>query len=487
MKLFSGFKVQFLKACLMMMATMALALNAQESTKDAIAVLNLEGQGISNLEAQTLTGRFASTLSQIGKMTLVERSKMESILKEQEFQQSGCTDSDCAVEIGELLNVQFLVSGGIGKLGDTYTVDVKMFSVETGAVAKTVTSQYQGSIEGLIVEVEILAWEMMEESVPQDLLNRRGSDDTEAQLENVAILSFVGRGISNMEAETLTDRFSSSITQLEMMQLVQTQEMDEILSEQGFGGDACSDAACAVEIGKLLNVEYMISGSIGTIGKTYTVDIKMYEVGSGEMAKAYKVNTSSLEGLLLEVEIGAQALMGLPPNRDQLAQRRIIRKGGTTGSSEKTMGKAMVRAVVPGWGHLYLGEKKVWGWGFLAGETAALAMLFLADQGYNDAIAEQDSYQQLYLNTSVQSEMDHYKALRDDAFDLATQKNDQRTIFAAVSGGLFIANFIHLFVRHKDSEALTDATGAHPLDNPGKLSFYTTSNEIGMQFALPAY
>ena len=88
-------------------------LYTQESQK-TLAVLDFEGRGINALEAATLTDRFTSEIGKTEKMILVDRSMVEEILNEQGFQQSGCTTDECAVEVGALLGVQFMISGSIG-------------------------------------------------------------------------------------------------------------------------------------------------------------------------------------------------------------------------------------------------------------------------------------------------------------------------------------------------------------------------------------
>ena len=44
---------------------------------------------------------------------------------------------------------------------ETFTIDAKMFEVATGAASKTKNATYTGAVDGLITEIEILAWEMM--------------------------------------------------------------------------------------------------------------------------------------------------------------------------------------------------------------------------------------------------------------------------------------------------------------------------------------
>ena len=56
-----------------------------------------------------------------GLFTVGERGEMDSILKEQGFQASGCTDIECAVKIGKLLSANKMLVGEIGKLGTKFS------------------------------------------------------------------------------------------------------------------------------------------------------------------------------------------------------------------------------------------------------------------------------------------------------------------------------------------------------------------------------
>lgn len=141
--------------------------------KYTVAVLDFEGRGISQLESATLTDRLSSELANTEAVILVERGQMSEILDEQGFQQSGCTSDECAAEVGALLGVKNMISGAFGKLGNTYTIDAKMFSVESGATIKTVSKTYKGEIDGLITEIEILAWEILGLTPPEHLLAKK--------------------------------------------------------------------------------------------------------------------------------------------------------------------------------------------------------------------------------------------------------------------------------------------------------------------------
>ena len=148
--------------------------------KQTVAILDFEGRGINQMEAATLTDRLMSEMVATNAVIMVERNQMNEILQEQGLQQSGCTSSECAAEVGALLGVQNMVSGSFGKLGNTYTVDAKMFSVETGATIRSSSKTHKGDVDGLLVIIEIVAWELVGLQAPAELLARVGGDDVGA-------------------------------------------------------------------------------------------------------------------------------------------------------------------------------------------------------------------------------------------------------------------------------------------------------------------
>ena len=122
----------------------------QAQDRLAVAVMDLEGRGISAMEAATLTDRLRSEMVNVGAFQVVERGQMEMLLEEQGFQQTGCTSAECAVEMGKLLGVQAMATGSIGKLGTMWTLDVRMFDVGTGEISKVSSRNFQGGVEGLL-------------------------------------------------------------------------------------------------------------------------------------------------------------------------------------------------------------------------------------------------------------------------------------------------------------------------------------------------
>ena len=152
--------------------------------RQTVAVIDFDPSGISQQEATSLTNRFRTAVGDVGAMRLVERGKMEEVLQEQGFQQTGCTSivarnllplyfEECAVEVGQLLGVQNMIGGSIGRVGDTFTLDVRMISVQSGISLVTKQKTYAGKIDGLIIEIEVLAYELFGITIPDELQARR--------------------------------------------------------------------------------------------------------------------------------------------------------------------------------------------------------------------------------------------------------------------------------------------------------------------------
>lgn len=145
-------------------------IRGQVQPMESIAVLDMEGRGISAMEASTLTDRMRTELVNTGAVTVVERGQMQSVLSEQDFQLTGCTSDECAVQIGQMLGVTKMYTGSIGKIGSTYTVDVRVIDVETGAIIRTMKRDYRGEVDGLIKEIERLSWDLVGLVHPDEIL-----------------------------------------------------------------------------------------------------------------------------------------------------------------------------------------------------------------------------------------------------------------------------------------------------------------------------
>ena len=300
--------------------------------KPTVAILDFEGRGVSVQEVQTLSERMRTEIGNTNAVRLIERKAVDKIMEEQGFQQSGCTTDECASEVGQLLGVQYMISGAIGLMGKTYTIDAKIFSVETGETVRTKSVSHKGDISGLLIEMQIMAWEIVGLQAPARLLLYKTGGTGKI---TVAVLDFEGRGISVLEAQTLTDRFNTEMSGTDKVIMVERGTMMDVLDEQGFEAGACTSDECAAEVGAMLGVEFMVTGAIGKLGETYTIDVKMFSVATGAAENMESVTyVGKVDGLITEIEILAWKIMELDPPKPLLKKQK--RSGGVAAAEGGT-------------------------------------------------------------------------------------------------------------------------------------------------------
>lgn len=116
-----------------------------------VAVLSFTGDGIAAKDLNAVTSRFESELLATDSFKVVERRNVDKILKEQGFQMSGaCDNSECSVEIGQVLSVDGIWTGEVAKVGKTWSLSVKRTDVGSGQTMFSHVLDIQGSLEDVL-------------------------------------------------------------------------------------------------------------------------------------------------------------------------------------------------------------------------------------------------------------------------------------------------------------------------------------------------
>ncbi len=119
--------------------------------KENLAVMDIQGD-LTESESSAISDKIIHEILKSGEYHIIERSRMADILKEQGFQQTGCTNTECAVEVGQLLGVSKVIFGNISKLGRIYSTSLKMVDVGTGEILKSAYVETKGSLEDVLTE-----------------------------------------------------------------------------------------------------------------------------------------------------------------------------------------------------------------------------------------------------------------------------------------------------------------------------------------------
>ena len=277
----------------------------------------------------------------------------------------------------------------------------------------------------------------------------------------LAVLDFEPRGINSLEAATLTDRFTSEIGKTEAMTLVDRTMVEEILKEQGFQQSGCTTDECAVEVGALLGVQFMISGSIGKLGDTYTIDAKMVSVETGASVETRNVTyIGKVDGLVTEIEILAWDIMNLEPPLALKEKKRLGAQAFLEASAkQKTRMGALIRSTIfPGLGQFYSG-RKLMGYTFMGSELAAGALAYMSFTQYQTAQDDYINYQAQYAASTDPDQIAELKGLAKKALDDESAANDQITLMLYAVGAIHVTNMVHAFIRGPKVTTASKKTG----------------------------
>ncbi len=295
--------------------------------------------------------------------------------------------------------------------------------------------------------------------------------------QTVAVIDFDPSGISQLEATSLTNRFRTAVGDVGAMRLVERGMMEEVLQEQGFQQTGCTSEECAVEVGQLLGVQNMIGGSIGRVGETFTIDVRMISVQSGiSLMTKQKTYAGKIDGLIIEIEVLAYELYDatIP---DELEARRIAGVPVAQGIPQKTRMGAVIRSMaVPGLGQFYSGNK-LFGTGFLAGELAVVGLFAATFSTYQTATDNYNNYNNLYLNEENQDLIVEYRAEVEKSHQDIEASKALMDNLASAAGGIWVLNVVDAFL-------MKPVNGTASKENPIRFTYDPQTRSTGIRFTI---
>jgi len=110
-----------------------------EDKKLNIAVMEFQGRNVSAIDASVFADILRTEIVNQNTVNVIDKSNMDKVLSEAAFQQTGCTTSECAVQMGKILNVQKMIVGSLSKIEGSYCANANYVDVETGKIDKSET------------------------------------------------------------------------------------------------------------------------------------------------------------------------------------------------------------------------------------------------------------------------------------------------------------------------------------------------------------
>jgi len=158
-------------------------LAAPLDSRPSVAIFTLaHEQGVTPSMAKLMTDRMAQLVRDSGAFSsVITSSELESLLSaEIQRQAMNCDATSCMKEVGEALNVTLILSGNVGRVGNSFLLNARLVSVRDAVARASVGERYRmASEDELLDHIEEAVWLLLERSgLPHTLRSPHGSNES---------------------------------------------------------------------------------------------------------------------------------------------------------------------------------------------------------------------------------------------------------------------------------------------------------------------
>ncbi len=118
----------------------------------------------------------------------------------------------------------------------------------------------------------------------------------------LATMDLKAQGIEAAAAQTLTDLLTGKLRDLGLFEVTSSEDIRNMLAFQAdkrmVGCE--SDVKCLVEIGGALGVEYLVAGTVGKLGGTYLLSLRLIHIERAKVEGSASVNADGLDKEMID-------------------------------------------------------------------------------------------------------------------------------------------------------------------------------------------
>lgn len=233
--------------------------------------------------------------------------------------------------------------------------------------------------------------------------------------KRIAILNITANNLKNSYADAVRDILEVNLYKTNSFDILERKEIGVILREKKYKKNQDIDIDSAIKIGKLLNVDTVVIGSITKL-KKYTIIIKFVDINKGYVEFADKEIVDKEDKI-------EEAINNLTKRAARSAQLFPY--------------SYYLRGAVPGWAQIYSGNKtkgKLFLSSFILSSTILVVTIY-------DYRKKKNNYDDLSA-TSTEFDKNHKK----DEMDSAKRR---RNITGLIFTALYIANWVDVLYFNK--------------------------------------
>jgi hypothetical protein len=123
---------------------------AKDAIIQPIAVLPVRVDSITKKDASAIDRSLMNALVKTGKYAVVEQERINEVLAQQAFQQTGVVSDQEAVKIGNVLGAKLIIAGHVEKSNSGYWTDFRIIDVETAAIKSSNRCFFHGTFDDLL-------------------------------------------------------------------------------------------------------------------------------------------------------------------------------------------------------------------------------------------------------------------------------------------------------------------------------------------------
>lgn len=278
--------------------------------------------------------------------------------------------------------------------------------------------------------------------------------------KNLAVLRFEGWAISEPLTDYLTEEFRKTVRELKIFQVQDRGITNEVNIFKPRKKDywSCWSEECAIDLGKRLDVNYVIAGNIQKKGDNeFLIKGRLFSVDMETMLNEFAMNSSGItDSLLLEMKKMAYNVSGLPVP-DTLSVGTDTSQVATTENIKRKrdwirlppipskIKALMMSTAIPGSGQIWA-QKKYPGYGFMGTEATLGMAALIAYYQYNKAWGSfEKNYDAYQDGTDPHSLID----LRPKIVQYAADTKRYNAFMSNIRGvglSIWVVNMVHAYL-----------------------------------------
>jgi hypothetical protein len=268
------FVLSFLSSCASFIHGRSQVIKISSDPKGATVFVNEDNKGKTPLEIE------------------MKRKRSHIVRLEMEGYQDEKISVKKRLSLAYLGNLGFLYGAPIGLTIDL--INGAMYGFKNDSIEVVLKGSSEDAVLPPIAETPIVV-----EEKPDSVSEKK--DPGEEKL-NIAIMDLTAIGVGNHVSLLLSEKLRSILFESGEYNVMNREDMAKVMEEQSFQrSEDCDNMQCYSEIGKMLGVKKIITGSVGKLGSLYSITLKQIDIESSKNDKITNITKKCKEHHLFKL------------------------------------------------------------------------------------------------------------------------------------------------------------------------------------------